>query len=163
MGTVRVVVRSAAWARSAARSSGRDHGAPKSGAPYVLFIALLAAACGGNTPTSPGNGGTPNTPTTLAGSVSAYGLVNHDHAPTASGQLTITLTWSGAADLDLYLTAPTCTGYPPDACVLLARSTASTGNREQVTITATAGTALRLWVDNFSRSTSAAYTITMAQ
>jgi len=57
------------------------------------------------------------------------------------------------------VTASTCTGYPPDACVILARSTASSGQREEVVLPVTANTALTLWVDNFSPQTAATYSI----
>lgn len=78
------------------------------------------------------------------------------------GKFTVTLTWSGSADLDLYLTPVDCTGYPPDACLIYARSQASVGNRETIEWTAGANERFRVWVDNFSPTTPATYTIVAA-
>jgi hypothetical protein len=96
---------------------------------------------------------------TFTGSVAPYAIVSERLTPTSGGTHTVTLTWTGTADLDLYVTAASCTGYPPDACTLLARATSSAGVREEVTVTAVAGTPLLLWVDNFSATTTAAYTM----
>jgi len=123
------------------------------------ILVLAAAACGGGAPTAPGPAGG-GASTTLSGSVAPYAITSHAHAAAQAGTLTVTLTWTAQADLDLYVTASACTGYPPDACVILARSTASSGQREEVTLPVTANSALKLWVDNFSPQTAAAYSIT---
>jgi hypothetical protein len=129
----------------------------------VLSLVCLGAACGGSSsspsaPTPPG--GTTPTTTTLTGSVAGYATASHAFTPSQSGSLTATLTWTAAADLDLYVTAASCTGYPLDSCVILARSIASTGTREETTLSVTSGTALLLWVDSFTPATAASYTIT---
>jgi hypothetical protein len=132
-----------------------------------LLVALLTAsatatACGGSSPTSPPVTTPPVTPqaaVTFTGSVAPYAIVSERHTPTVGGSQTVTLTWTASADLDLYVTAASCTGYPPDACTLLARSTSSTGTREEVTVTVVAGTPVLLWVDNFSTTATAAYTV----
>jgi len=129
---------------------------------FASTVVLAAAACGGGSPTAPGppaGGGTPAT-STFAGTVAAYAITSHPHTVTRAGTLTVTLTWTAQADLDLYVTTSTCTGYPPDACVILARSTASTGQREEVVLPVAANAALTLWVDNFSPNTSAPYGLT---
>ena len=139
--------------------------------PFVragLFVgALVAAACGGGsgsptgptTPTPPVD--TPQTQT-FTGTVAAYGITSHALTPTRAGTLTATLTWTQGADLDVYVTADTCTGYPPDTCVLLARAVSSSTStlREEVTLTVTAGAPLLIWVDNFHPQTAIPYSVT---
>ena len=123
-------------------------------------LCLATAGCGG-APTAPGppaGGGTPST-STVTGSVAAYAITSHPHTVTQAGTLTVTLTWAAQADLDLYVTTSTCTGYPPDACVILARGTTSSGQREEVSLSVAANTALTLWVDSFSPTTPASYTL----
>jgi ABC-type glycerol-3-phosphate transport system substrate-binding protein len=125
-------------------------------------LGLVAAACGGgSSPTSPGpsGGGTPQ-PTTITGSVAAYAITSHTYTAAQAGTLTVSLTWTSQADLDLYVTASTCTGYPPDACVILARATTSSGQREDVSMPVAANTALIFWVDNFHPQTAATYSLT---
>lgn len=126
--------------------------------PVAALMTL--SACGGGGSSSPTAPTTP-TPatTTLTGTVSAYGTASHDYTPPQAGALTATLTWTTTADLDLYVTAPTCTGYPPDACVLLARAATSSGQREEVTLTLTSTAALKVWVDNFHPTQAVAYSI----
>lgn len=138
---------------------------PRFGRGMVVLVAgvcLSAAACGGGSPTSPGPTPGPTTQTeTLTGTVATYGIASHAFQASLAGTLTATLTWTAAADLDLYLTRSDCTGYPPDACVILARSTASTGAREEVTLTVASGDRLLVWVDNFSTALPAPYSATV--
>ena len=122
----------------------------------VLAVVLAAAACGGNTPTSPDGG---DSTQTITGSVSAYGTASHSVEAARAGTLTVTLTWTGPADLDLYLTSIDCTEYPPDGCLILARSTASSGNREQIEWTAASTDRFKIWIDNFSPTISSDYTV----
>lgn len=133
----------------------------------LACAAVVAAACGGGG-SGPPTGPTPPVDTTqtqnFSGTVGAYGLTSHVlTAATRAGTLTATLTWTLGADLDLYVTATTCTGggYPPDTCVLLARATSSstTTLREEVTLTVAAGTALVVWVDNFHPQTAVPYSL----
>jgi hypothetical protein len=129
-----------------------------------LLAAVLAAAaltaCGGGAaaPTSP------EPPTgetqTVTGSVAPYDIASHLIQVTHAGTLTITTTWTGGSDLDLYLTRDDCTGYPPDACRILVRSTASSGNQEKIQWTAAAGDRYKIWIDNFSTTAGVDYTIT---
>ncbi len=97
----------------------------------------------------------------FSGTVPAYDIASHALAVTVSGTLTVDLAWTnGNVDLDFYLTASTCTGYPPADCAILARSVAETGTAEQLTRAVRTGENYLLWVDNLSVSTAAAYTIT---
>lgn len=123
----------------------------------AMAVVFLSTACGSASPTAPGG----TAATTFTGTIAPFGILSHTHTPTRSGTATVTLTWTGAADLDLYVTAATCTGYPPDACQLMARSVGTTGQREEVTVPVTGGQALALWIDNFSPSISAAYAVSL--
>jgi len=126
----------------------------------AIAASLLLTACGSSSssPTSPG--APTGQPQTATGTVAAYGTSSQDIQVTRAGTLTVTLTWSGGVDLDLYLTRSDCTGYPPDACLILARSTASAGTKEEIQWSAAADDRLKVWVDNFSPTSSADYTIT---
>ena len=101
----------------------------------------------------PGPGGTP----TFTGQVPAYQTRSHDYTATAAGTLTVTVTWTVGADLDVYLTGPDCTGYPPDSCAILARSTLETGTTEELTRRVQQNDRFKVWVDNLSRSAGADY------
>lgn len=131
-----------------------------SGTAIALAAGLALSACGGSTPTSPDGGATTQT---LTGSVSAYGTASHSVEAARTGTLTVTLTWAGPADLDLYLTSIDCTGYPPDGCLILARSTASSGNQEQIEWAAAANERFKVWIDNFSPAISSDYTVVASQ
>lgn len=126
-------------------------------ATIAIAAALALAGCGGGTtPTTPDGG---EATQTLTGTVAGYGTASHSVEAARAGTLSVTLTWSGAADLDLYLTPIDCTGYPPDECLIVARSTASTGNREQIEWAAAANERFKIWIDNFSPTTSASYSV----
>lgn len=137
------------------------------GAVALVAVLLVSAACGGNAPTAPTPSPTP-TPTpspsavTITGTVSAYAIASHEVNGPAGRTLAVTLTWTTGVDLDLYLTDIECTGYPPDRCHVLARSTASTGQREEVTWPVTQAARFKVWVDNFSRTSSSAYSLEVA-
>ncbi len=123
----------------------------------ALVATVTLSACGGaTTPTTPSGGSDTQT---ITGSVGAYGTASHSVQAARAGSLTVTLSWSGNADLDLYLTPIDCTGYPPDACDILVRSTASSGNQEIVEWPAVANQQFKVWIDNFSPTTSTSYTV----
>ncbi len=122
---------------------------------------ILVPACGGSEgpgapppPTSPSPDGTT---VSFTGTVEAYGVASHDYAPDRDGLLNVVLTWTGSADLDLYLTTAECTGYPPDACAMLARSVEEEGTREQLSRAVRSGQRYKVWVDNLSPAVAAAY------
>ncbi len=123
----------------------------------IAAATLAATACGDLFPSSPTGPSSPDV--TITASVGAYDIASHAIQFAQDGTFNATLTWSGGADLDLYLTPVDCTGYPPDACVILARSTASSGNSEKVEWQGKANEQYRIWVDNFSPTSSVSYTI----
>ena len=65
--------------------------------------------------------------------------------------LTLTLNWSGAVGLNLYLTVSNCGDIYGDLrCPMSAVSASSTGQSETITRTITTGDDLKAWVDNFT-------------
>lgn len=129
---------------------------------FVAALASLLVACGNNT-TAPATVQQPTGQTQmLNGQVSAYGFTSHAIEIFRGGTLTVTLMWAGGQDLDLYLTPVTCSGYPPDSCLIYARSTASGGNEERIEWTVAANEQFRIWIDNFSPSAAASYSVVAA-
>lgn len=131
--------------------------------PLALVAAafLCSAACGtGGSPTAPSPPPEASEQTvTLTGRVGVFDIVSDEVPVARDGTLTATLTWTAAVDLDLYLTDVACSGYPPDACAILARSVEESGGREELTRAARAGERYKLWVDNLSRTEPADYTL----
>jgi hypothetical protein len=130
----------------------------------LVAITLTGAACGGDSDGNPTNP-SPNTqdPTfqTLTGTVGSFEYASHPLNASRSGNLTITLTWQGSGDLDLYLTANTCGAiYGDSACPRLAVSDQIVGNSETISRPVQSGEQFKIWVDNFALA-SQAYTITV--
>jgi hypothetical protein len=127
----------------------------------VCLAAALAAGCGdSDSPLSPGGGETFSQ--TVPGSVAVFSETRHALPVTVSGDLTLRLTWSDpTVDLDLYLTASTCTEnlYPLNSCGVILASIASTGTSEVITRPVSSGQQFQVWVDNLSASTAANYTL----
>jgi hypothetical protein len=86
----------------------------------------------------------------MAGTVSSFGLVQHSVSITGSGNMTLTLSWQGGGDLDLYLTGSSCNAYPLTDCQVLAASDRSAGSSEIIVRTVSSGEQFKVWVDNFS-------------
>jgi hypothetical protein len=130
----------------------------------ALLVVLLAgsAACGGDGgPTNPSPpGGQDPSFQTINGNVQGFQYVAHQYNTSRAGNLTITLTWQGATDLDLYLTPAACQDvYGPNACARLAVSEQIVGNSESIARAVQSGEQFRVWVDNFATSAQA-YTLT---
>ena len=88
---------------------------------------------------------------TFTGNVAAGATISHTVTAPRSGTLRAVLTWlDGQVDLDLYLTAATCTGYPPSDCTLLDSSEAFSGTSETVDGSVVSGQQRKLWVDSWS-------------
>jgi hypothetical protein len=135
----------------------------------ILVLALLIGACGskssdgdgGTNPPGPSPSPTPGDPVTdnVNGNVAAFAYVSHSLNVSRDGTLTVTLTWQGAADLDLYLTAGTCPDvYGTNACERLAVSDQATGNSEVVSRAVRSGEQYKVWVDN-NALTPQSYTV----
>jgi hypothetical protein len=111
---------------------------------------MFVAGCGGG-------GGSPTAPApfnqTVAGTVSSFGYTQHPLSAPREGTMTLTLSWQGSADLDLYLTSSSCVDiYPEGRCPLLAVSDRASGNTEVITRTVARNETFKIWVDNFSFS-----------
>src|SRR5438105_3209520 len=114
----------------------------------VLATVMLVMMVGCGSPTEPG----PFTQQ-VSGSVQAgvplLGLAFYqpfDFTTSRAGALTLTLTWSTAADLDFYLTSSSCssvTAFTSGSCTILSRSEGVNTTTERLTQTVTSGQALR--------------------
>ncbi|HUG39585.1 MAG TPA: hypothetical protein VMM12_03830 [Longimicrobiales bacterium] len=124
----------------------------KRGLPLLLTLATLA--CGED----PAGTGEPFEQT-ITGTITASEIISHTVTAPREGTLRAVLTWpDGQVDLDLYLTAVGCTGYPPQDCTLLDSSDSFTGTQETVSGSVTPGQQSKLWVDSWSAEDSG-YTI----
>jgi hypothetical protein len=124
----------------------------------IVTAVLLSAACG-----SDSTGPEQPFEQTITGQVAAFGTTSHAVTPPRGGTFRAVLTWQVAAvDLDLYLTDASCSVYPVGNCTILAESSALTGTTETVQHTVTAGQQLKLWVDNFSTTQSASYSVAVS-
>jgi RecA/RadA recombinase len=123
---------------------------------HLAFLLLpLLAACGGDSSTGPDQ-----SRQEITGTVGAFGTTEHGVFVSRAGNMTVKLTWADASiDLDLYLTYPDCTGYPPLDCTILAASNAVGTKEESVQRTVSSGEHYLVWVDNFSESQPSNYTI----
>ena len=129
----------------------------------LVAITLTGAACGGDGDGNPTNPSPTQDPTfqTLTGTVGSFEYASHPLNASRSGNLTVTLTWQGSGDLDLYLTANTCGNiYGDSACPRLAVSDQIVGNSETISRPVQSGEQFKIWVDNFALA-SQAYTITV--
>lgn len=96
----------------------------------------------------------------ITGTVSVYGLTEHSLGVTRTGDMTLRLTWADASiNLDLYLTGPACTGYPPEDCTLFAVSDAVGTTQESIKRTVSAGDQFKVWVDNHSQTEPSHYSL----
>lgn len=119
-----------------------------------LLLAVMALACGDDP-----SGTEEPFEQTFTGNVASGGTTSHTVTAPRGGTLRGVLTWpDGEVDLDLYLTAATCTGYPPADCTLLDSSDAFTGTQETVDGSVTSNQQRKLWVDSWAPEASS-YTI----
>ena len=123
-----------------------------------LALALFSVtACGGDSPTSPSN----QTYTqTLSGTVSLFGTTRHALSIPRSGNMRLTLTWTGSTDLDLYLAPSTCQNlYPTAQCGILVFSNSVTGSQEVIARSVNSGENYAIFVDNLSTLAANTYTL----
>lgn len=116
-----------------------------------LLLAATLLACGDDDPTDPSE----PYERTFTGTLDAGAFTSHTFTAPRGGTLEAVLTWpSTDVDLDLYLTAASCTGYPPDDCTIIDSSDAFSGRQETVTHSVSSGDQLELWVDSFAEDDS---------
>ena len=71
-----------------------------------------------------------------------------------SGRMSFELTWSDpSVNLDLYLVSPDCRDlYPLNQCAVIARSTNTSGTREEVSKNVISNETLKFFIDNRSQA-----------
>jgi hypothetical protein len=123
-----------------------------------LALALFSVtACSSSGPTSPSN---PAYTQTLPGTVSLFGTTRHALSIPRSGNMRLTLTWTGSTNLDLYLAPASCQNlYPLAQCGVLVTSNSATGSQEVITRGVTSGEAYAIFVDNLSLVAANTYTL----
>ena len=122
----------------------------------VLVLVACLSACGGS-PTAPSN--QPYTQT-ITGTVSLFGTTRHSLTIPRSGQMRLTLSWSGVTDLDLYLANASCQAlYPKASCGIILQSDSAVGSQEVIARSVTAGEAYAIFVDNLSLSSANSYSL----
>lgn len=130
---------------------------------FAVGIALTLSACGGggsSTPTAPS---APPPPTffnqSVTGSLGAGFGAPHSMFVTRPGNATITLSWPGSADLDVFLTDAGCTDiFQQRTCQRFGTADSVNQNPERITMTVNPSQ-FNVWVVNASRATSANYTL----
>lgn len=128
----------------------------------VCLAAAVLAGCGDDSDSPLSPDGTFSQ--TVSGSVAVFSEARHPLPVTVSGDLTLRLTWSDpTVDLDLYLTASTCTQnlYPLESCGVILAAIASTGTSEVITRPVSSGEQFQVWVDNLSATTAMNYTLSI--
>jgi hypothetical protein len=92
--------------------------------------------------------------------VSVFGTTRHSLNIPRSGNMTLRLRWTGATDLDLFLTASSCqTLYPKPQCGIILASDSAVGAEEVIARTVSAGQTYAIFVDNLSLVNSNTYTL----
>jgi hypothetical protein len=124
----------------------------------VLALAVFSlTACG--SPTTPSQ--QPYTQT-MSGTVSIFGTTRHSLSIPQSGQMRLTLTWTGASDLDLYLAPSSCQDlYPLTQCAIIVASNSATGTQEVIARGVSSGEAYTIFVDNLSTTVANTYTLSI--
>ena len=128
----------------------------------LVLLALLASACGGDgkNPLAPGPVQPQPYTQTLSGTVSIFGTTRHSLNIPRSGNMRVSLSWTGGPDLDLYLTNSGCQAlYPLSACGVILASDSAVGTQETVAQSVTGGQAFALFIDNLSTTRATPYTL----
>jgi len=92
--------------------------------------------------------------------VSIFGTTRHSLNIPRSGNMRITLSWTGAPDLDLYLTNSSCQAlYPLVSCGVVLASDSAVGTQETIARSVTTGEVFALFIDNLSTTQATPYTL----
>ena len=87
----------------------------------------------------------------ILGTVPINGHQAHPFVIVRSGTMTVQLNWVETnVNLNLYLTAATCTDLAAAGCQILASSLAASGTTETIIRPVTANQEVQVWVDNVS-------------
>ena len=87
----------------------------------------------------------------ILGTVPINGHQAHPFVVVRSGTMTLLLNWVETnVNLNLYLTAGTCTDITSSTCQILASSLAGSGTNETIIRAVTANEQVQIWVDNVS-------------
>src|ERR1700730_5888150 len=87
----------------------------------VLLLAMCTVTCGSSTAPSPFT-------LTVQGTVAVFDTNAHPLSISRTGNMTLRLDWGdGTVDLDLYLTATSCTNIFSASCQILVKSNSSAG------------------------------------
>jgi hypothetical protein len=106
-----------------------------------------------------GSAGSQELTVRVAPNAETYTLIANEAArvarqPLLSGSYQVNLVWDDPTiNLDIYLTTPGCTTFPPTACQL-GSSLATNTNTEQIIRNVTAGQNYELWIANLSDRTT---------
>ena len=77
-----------------------------------------------------------------------------------SGQMRLTLTWTGSTDLDLYLAPSSCQVlYPMAQCGIIVASNSASGTQEVIARGVSSGESYTIFVDNLSSTAANTYTL----
>ena len=126
-------------------------------AKYLLLaIAVLSlTACG--SPTKPSE---QQYTQTMSGTVSVFGTTRHALTIPRSGQMRLTLSWTGSTDLDLYLAPSSCQNlYPMSQCAVIVASNSSSGTQEVIARGVSSGESYAIFVDNLSATAANTYNL----
>lgn len=124
---------------------------------FLAMALFSVTACSSGNPTSPSN---PAYTQTLPGTVSVFGTTRHALSIPRSGNMRLTLTWTGSTNLDLYLATGSCQNlYPMAQCGVLLASNSATGSQEVISRPVTSGETYAIFVDNLSVVAANTYTL----
>ena len=127
--------------------------------PLAVLMTCIAGCGGDDGPTTPA----PYTQT-MSGTVAVFGSTTHSLSIIRSGQMTLDLIWADPTiDLDLYLTATSCTQlYPKANCLIHLASNSAVGVvRESIARSVTSGEGFTIWVDNLSVAKASTYSLNL--
>lgn len=121
----------------------------------AMLIAMLTVQCADNP------AGATTTPFTksITGTVAASGTSRQSLTIPRSGNLLLTLSWTGATDLNLYLAPASCTVLNPKAqCNILLQSNFG-ASQESLARSVSEGESFSVFVENVGTSASSTYTL----